>query len=217
LTRYASLLLLGFVVWGCAAGEPVDPTPPGLARVASLTLSSPRDTVYVSDTLTLTLEVRDSAGNLLTGRAVNWQSSDPAVAAVSRLGVVTGAAGGRVIISATAGEKADSITLNVRRVVFGVNIVPDAICLRKGFTTSLALTAFDSLGHALPVGFHPITWSTTDGLIVTVTPQSGDSAFVVGSSPGTASVIGTILGVADTTAFIVDPTPLGQPLVCSGG
>ena len=217
MARYAASLLVVWAVWGCAAGEPVDPTPPGLTRVASLAISSPRDTVYVGDTLTLALEARDSAGNLLTGRSVNWRTSDSGLAVVSGVGIVTGTAGGHVTITASAGDQTSSVPLVVRRLVFSVNVVPDAICLRKGFTTSLALTAFDSLGRAIPVGFRPITWETTDGLIVSVTQAARDSATVLGVSPGTASVIGSFLGVADTTGFIVDAAPLGDPLSCSGG
>jgi hypothetical protein len=217
LARYLSLFLVASAAWGCAAGDPVDPTPPGLSRVESLTLATPRDTVYVGDTLTLALQARDSAGNLLTGRAVNWASSDSGLAAVSPVGVVKGVAGGHVTITAGAGQKTATVALIVRRLVFSVNVVPDAVCLRKSFTTSLALTAFDSLGQALPVGFRPVTWGTTDGLIVSVIPHPADSVVVLGVAAGTASVIGTILGVADTTALIVDATPLGQPLVCSGG
>ena len=217
LARYALSLLLAWAVWGCAAGEPVDPTPPGLAKVASLAVSSPRDTVYVGDTLTLALEARDSAGNLLAGRSVNWRTSDSGLAVVSAVGVVRGVAGGHITISASAGEKTASVALIVRRLVFAVNVVPDAICLRKGFTTSLGLTAFDSLGQPLPVGFRPITWQTTDGLIVSVTPAPADSVTVLGTSAGTASVIGSILGMADTTGLIVDAAPLGEPLVCNGG
>lgn len=217
MARCPWFLLLTILLAGCAAGDPVDPTPGGLARVASLSVSTPRDTVYVSDTLTLALEARDSAGNLLAGRAVNWRSADTALARVSPLGIVTGVAGGKVSVTAAAGEKTASVELVVRRLVFTVNVVPDAICIRKGFTTELALTAFDSLGHPIPVGFRPIAWGTSDGLVVSVTPEGGDSAFVLGGSPGSAAVSGMILGVADTTAFIVDPTPLGQPLVCDGG
>jgi hypothetical protein len=217
LIRCSLLLAITCVLSACAAGDPVDPTPPGLARVASLSLRTPRDTVYVSDTLTLTLEARDSAGNLLTGRAVNWRSSDTTIAKVSALGVVTGVEGGKVIVTAAAGEQVATVNVAVRRLVFAVNVVPDAICLRKGFATALALTAFDSLGHPLPVGFRPITWGTSDGLVVSVTPQANDSALVLGASPGTASVFGSILGVADTTTFVVDPAPLGEPLVCDTG
>lgn len=211
------LLAVTCVLSACAAGDPVDPTPPGLAHVAKLELSTPRDTVYVADTLTLRLELRDSAGNLLTGRSVNWKSSDSAVARVSPVGIVTGVEGGKAVITAATGEQVATVNVNVRRLVFSVNVVPDAICLRKGFATSLALTAFDSLGNPLPVGFRPIAWGTSDGLVVSVAPQANDSATVLGASPGTASVFGSMLGVADTTSFVVDPAPLGEPLVCDTG
>jgi len=216
-TRCSLLLALTCLLSACAAGDPVDPTPPGLAHVASLSLRTPRDTVYVSDTLTLSLEARDAAGNLLTGRSFNWKSSDTTIAKVSPLGIVTGVEGGKATVTAATGDQVATVSVAVRRLVFSVNVVPDAICLRKGFATSLAITAFDSLGNPLPVGFRPITWGTSDGLVVSITPEPNDSATVLGASPGTASVFGSILGVADTTTFVVDPSPLGQPLVCDTG
>lgn len=201
---------------GCAGGELVDPTPSGLVPVASLTISSDRDTMYVADTLSMALEARDSAGDLLSGRAVQWASTAPAVASVSSFGVVTGVAPGTATISATAGGLTATATIVIRRLVFSVNVVPDAVCLRKGFTTFLSLTAYDSLGQALPIGTRPVTWRSSNGLVLTVTSQKGDSALVLGVAPGTALVFGSMAGVADTTAFIVDDAPLGQPLVCGG-
>lgn len=214
--RLGLMALIALGVAGCAGGQLVDPTPPGLVPVASLTISSSQDTIFVADTLVMDLEVRDSAGNLLSGRAVSWQSSAPGVASISSLGTVRGVAPGTTTISATAGGITATAGLVIRRLVFSVNVVPDAVCLRKGFTTFLSLTAYDSLGQALPVGTRPVTWRSSNGLIVTVTPQSGDSALVLGVAPGSAFVFGSMAGVADTTAFIVDDTPLGQPLVCGG-
>jgi hypothetical protein len=184
--------------------------------VASLSISSAKDTIFVADTVAMTVTARDSAGNLLSGRAVHWQSSSANVASVSSLGLVTGIGAGTTTISAAAGDQTASVTLVVKRLVFKVNVVPDAVCLRKGFTTFLALTAYDSLGNALAPGIRPVTWRTSNGLVVTVTPQTGDSAVVLGVAPGTAFVFGTMAGVADTTAMIVDPAPLGQPLSCGG-
>ena len=208
----AVLFAIGVSVSGCIGGNPVDPTPSGLSPVASLALSSSRDTVFVADTLSLGLVVRDSAGNLLSGRSVLWQSSAPGIASVSSLGVVTGVRPGSASISATAGTQTASVNLLVRRLVFSVNVVPDAVCLRKGFTTFLFLTAFDSLGQPLPAGIRPVTWRTSNGLVLTVSAQVGDSAVVLGVAGGQAFVSGTIMGVADTTGFIVNPAPLDQPL-----
>ena len=195
----------------------MDPTPANLAQVASLTISSPQDTMFVADTLIMTVTARDSAGNLLSGRAVHWQSSAGGVATVSSQGIVRAVGPGKTTISAAAGDQAAAVTLVVKRLVFSVNVVPDAVCLRKGFTTFLSLTAFDSLGQALAPDIRPVTWRTSNGLVVTVTPQSGDSSVVLGVAPGTAFVFGTMAGVTDTTAMIVDATPLGQPLHCGGG
>jgi uncharacterized protein YjdB len=214
--RLGFVALIAIGVAACGAGDPVDPTPPGLVPVASLTISSDRDTVLVADTMSMTLEARDSAGDLLSGRAVRWQSSAPEVAGVSTLGTVTGLTPGKATISATAGGLTATVNLVVRRLVFSVNVVPDAVCLRKSFTTFLKLTAYDSLGHPLAAGTRPVTWRSSNGLVVTVTPQSGDSALVLGAAPGSAFVFGSMAGVADTTAFLVDPTPLGQPLQCGG-
>jgi hypothetical protein len=195
----------------------VDPTPSSLVPVASLTISAAHDTVFVADTLLMTVTARDSAGNLLSGRAVHWQSSAGNVATVTTQGIVRAVAPGKTTISAAAGNQSAAVTLVVKRLVFSVNVVPDAVCLRKGFTTFLSITAFDSLGQPLAAGIRPVTWRTGNGLVVTVTPQSGDSSVVLGVAPGTAFVFGTMAGVADTTVMIVDATPLGQPLQCNGG
>ena len=40
---------------------------------------------------------------------------------------------------------------------------------------------------------------------------------MLGVAEGQALIIGTLMGLADTTGFIVDPTPLGEPLECGSG
>ncbi|HEX5386406.1 MAG TPA: Ig-like domain-containing protein [Gemmatimonadales bacterium] len=209
-----ALALAAVAITGCKAGEVVDPTPPGLISVASLTVSTARDTLFVSDTLRLRAESRDSSGKLLGGRVVTWSSSAPAVAMVAPNGVVTAVSPGRTTIKAASGGQSATADFTVIRIVFKVNVVPDAVCLRQGFSTVLTLTAFDSLGQPLPAGLRPIDWRTSDAQTVTVTPQSGDSALVLGIQAGKAIVTGILMGVADTTSLLVDPTPIGEPLHC---
>ncbi len=209
------LMLAAGALVACKAGELIDATPPGLVSVASLHVIAPADSLYVSDTLRLGIESRDANGNLISGRAVNWSSDAPSVASILPNGLVTGLAPGHITFTATSGGKTASVSLTVKRLVFRVNVVPDAVCLRKGFSTVLTLTAYDALGNPLPRGIRPVNWHTTNGLIVAISPQPGDSALVLGISAGTALVSGTLMGVADTTAFVVDATPIGQPLSCS--
>jgi Bacterial Ig-like domain (group 2) len=210
----ASLGLALALVAGCKAGEVIDPTPPGLVGVASLTIVAPADTVFVADTVRLGIESRDARGNLVTGRAVNWSSNAPAVASILPNGLVTALAPGHITFTAESGGQRASVTLTVVRLVFRVNVVPDAVCLRRGFSTVMQLVAYDSLDQPLPAGLRPIVWRTTSGAIVAISPQRGDSALVLGVAAGSALVSASLMGVADTAAFVVDPTPLGQPLSC---
>jgi hypothetical protein len=201
----------------CSAGEPVDPTPPNLVSVVSLEVTTPRDTIFVSDTIRVVAEARDGQGNVLGGRSVSWRSGDPDVAGVAPDGLVTSFGPGRAKIIASVTGRADTVTLVVRRLVFAVNVVPDAVCLRRGFATDVALQAFDSLGARLPIGLRPIEWRSTDGTIAVVSAATGDSARVLGVAAGQALIIGTLMGVADTSGFVVDPAPLGEPLQCGTG
>lgn len=71
--------------------------------VATVAVTPALPPMIVGATATLTAELRDDAGALVTGRAVAWTSSDPAVIAVSAAGAITAVAvGGPVTITATA-------------------------------------------------------------------------------------------------------------------
>jgi hypothetical protein len=196
---------------------PVDPTPPGLVSVVSLDLSTPDDTIFVTDTVRMVAAARDGQGNVLGGRAVSWRSANPLIATVAPDGLVTSVGPGRVAIIAAVTGRTDTVQLVVRRLVFRVNVVPDAVCLRRSFATDVALEAYDSLGNRLPSEIRPVTWTSSDGTIAVVTPAENDSARVLGVAEGQALIIGTLMGLADTTGFIVDPTPLGEPLQCGSG
>jgi hypothetical protein len=211
------LLLAALLLGACSPGLPVDPTPPGLVSVVSLDLSTPEDTIFVTDTVRMVAAARDGQGNVLGGRQVSWISADPSIATVAPDGLVTSLGPGRVAIIAAVTGRTDTVQLVVRRLAFSVNVVPDAVCLRRSFATDVALEAYDSLGVRLPTGLRPIEWKSSDGTIGVVSPAAGDSARVLGVAAGQVLIIGTLMGLADTTGFIVDPTPLGEPLECNTG
>jgi len=219
ITRSLPLLVLvaAASLPACSPGVPVDPTPPGLVSVVSLDLSTPDDTIFVTDTVRMVAAARDGQGNVLGGRAVSWRSANPSIATVSPDGLVTSVGPGKVAIIAAVTGRTDTAQLVVRRLVFSVNVVPDAVCLRRGFGTDVALEAYDSLGVRLPTGVRPVEWKSSDGTIAVVTPAENDSARVLGVSEGQALIVGTLMGLADTTGFIVDPAPLGDPLECGNG
>jgi len=85
-------------------------TPP---PVATVTVSPAAASVAAGATLQLTVTLRDSAGNVLSGRSVSWASSTPALATVAPTGLVTGVAVGAATITATSEGKSGTAPLTV--------------------------------------------------------------------------------------------------------
>jgi hypothetical protein len=84
------------------------------APVATLTLSATPATIEHGSAQTIVATPRDAAGSALSGRAVTWQSSKPAVATVDANGTVTGVeVGGPVTITATSDTASASATISI--------------------------------------------------------------------------------------------------------
>jgi hypothetical protein len=71
--------------------------------VASVTVSPASASLTVGATQQFAAILKDAVGNTLTGQAISWVSSAPAVATVSGSGLATGVAAGTATISATSG------------------------------------------------------------------------------------------------------------------
>lgn len=83
------------------------------ASVASVTVSPASASVSVGGSFQFTATLRDSSGNVLTGRAVSWSVSDPLLANLGVGGLVTGLIAGTVTISASSEGQSGSATLTV--------------------------------------------------------------------------------------------------------
>ena len=67
----------------------------------------------VGDTLRVRASVRDQYGNDIVGQAINFTSSDPAIATVNNLGTVTAVGIGTTRVVADASGKADTVPITV--------------------------------------------------------------------------------------------------------
>jgi hypothetical protein len=83
------------------------------AHVASVVVSPPSANLGVGGTVQLTAMLRDSSGNVMTGRSPTWASSNATVATVSGSGLITAFAAGSSTISATSEGKSTSATITV--------------------------------------------------------------------------------------------------------
>jgi len=82
--------------------------------VSSVAVSPAVASLLVGATVQLTATPHDASGAALSGRAVTWTSSAPAVATVSTSGVVTGQVAGSATITATSEGKSGTATITVQ-------------------------------------------------------------------------------------------------------
>ena len=97
-------------IGGKAGSQVVNVVPP---PVATVTVSLASSTLQAGQTTQATAELRDANNNVLSGRLVAWQSSNPIVASVSSAGVVTALAAGSTTIIATSELRSGSAPLTV--------------------------------------------------------------------------------------------------------
>ena len=151
------------------------------ASVASVTVSPPVDTIAASGTAQLTATTKDSVGNVLTGRAITWASSDTTRATVSSTGLVTGVAVGTCTITATSGSKSGSASITVKAAsgvtpVFFDNLETGAFLTQNGY------------------GWSAGTYFSSPAVVVSTGPVfSGTHSVQVPYTPGWAQV-NTVLG-----------------------
>jgi uncharacterized protein YjdB len=86
------------------------------ASVASVTVQPASATLAVGDTLSFSAVLRDSAGNVLTGHAVSWFSTDSSFAIVNNFGTAIigrGMRAGSALLQATSEGKTGQSSITV--------------------------------------------------------------------------------------------------------
>src|SRR5882762_5763537 len=170
--------------------------------VASVTVTPATASVGVGGTTPFTATTRDSAGTILTGRVITWASTTPAVATVNGSGVASGVAPGSASIIATSEGKSDTSVVTVIVVpVASVTVTHASTSVAVGGTVSFSAVKRDSAGGVLTG--RVITWASDALAVATVSP----TGVATGVSAGSASIIATSEGKADTSVLTVTPPP----------
>ena len=95
-------------------------------------------------TVQLDAEVLDGSGQPIADAAVEWASSDEAVAAVSAEGLVTAAGNGSARITASSGEVSAAVEITVSQAAGSITLTPDEANLTAlGATVQLSATVLD--------------------------------------------------------------------------
>jgi CubicO group peptidase (beta-lactamase class C family) len=219
----ASLQAMSIVLAAACGGgdKPTTPPPPTPAAVATVTVSPGSATLAVGATTTLGAELRDAAGNALTGRPISWTTDAATVAAVSATGVVTAVAAGTARITATSEGRSGQATITVTPPpVATISIAPDSVDVVLRATSQLSATTRDAAGLVLTG--RAVTWVSSDPAVATVSGTGLVTALTAGAITITATSEGRsgtarVRVVQANLATIVDSVRLAFNLPALGG
>ncbi|MSR36383.1 MAG: hypothetical protein EXR95_07030 [Gemmatimonadetes bacterium] len=186
------------------AGITVTAAPPSPPPVATVAVALEQATLQVGGTTQATATLRDAGNNVLTGRALAWESLSPAVASVNSTGQVRALATGSATIRATSEGRTGATQLEViapgpARAPAAIDVTAEDSTLTLGQRTSMTVVTRDAAGNVVPHG--PMSWRPDPNQVMAV-PVDG---IAVGQLLGYANVVGEVDGLADTVRFEVRP------------
>jgi len=178
--------------------------------VGSVTVSPATASVHVGSTATLVATVKDQNGTVVTNRVVTWTSSNPAVATVAG-GVVTGVKVGTATVTASSEGKSGTAAVTVAGIPVGsVTVSPASKSLLVTQNFALSVTVKDTTGAV--VTDRPVTWSSSNTSVATVSA----AGVVTAVAPGSATITATSETKSGTSAVTVSPVPVSLVVVQPG-
>ena len=93
--------------------------------------------VAIGETVQLRATVKDEKAQTVPGASVTWQSSNPAVASVNSLGLVTARGSGTVTITVTSGSRTATATITIAQpdlIVLSPSATPNSVNTGQTFT-----------------------------------------------------------------------------------
>ena len=164
-------------------------------NAARVEVQSPSTFVLAGTQMSLQAKVLDVNDVPLPNVPLTWGTSNPVVATVDPTGVVTALAPGFAVITASGGGANGTRPVHVTSLQ--LDIVPATADIPSG--TTLQFSTTNAAG--------PVTWTTSDGNVATISP----AGIVTGWQPGAVSIIaststpfGVQRGTAQLTVTISD-------------
>lgn len=190
------------------------------APVASVQVNPPATTLSPGGTAQLTARTLDAQGGNLANRAVNWSSTNTAVATVSPAGLVTAiTVGGPVtIVASSEGQDGSAVVTVIPPPVATVTVAPATPSLTPGAVVQLTATLRDASGATLTD--RVVTWSSANNAVAMVsgagmvTAVSEGSVVITATSEGRSATSGVSVVAPIVTSVSVSPSSTS---VSSGG
>lgn len=149
--------------------------------IGSVVVSPASDTVIIGDMISLTYEVRDLNGTIVTGQSAIWTSSNNTVAAVASDGRVVGVSTGTAVISAIVDGVAGKSTVTViKEPVLAVTVQPTTLAIFVADTARIVATPRGR--NNVPLTDRAVTFASDDASIASVSIDGLVTAHKVGST-----------------------------------
>ena len=191
---------------GGRAGQATVTVEAAQVPVASVEITPAPLTLGVGATQQLSAVVRAADGTVLSGRAVEWLSSDTSVARIGAGGMLEARGEGLALASARVEGKTAQVSVRVRAVVASVQIVPASpILVDVGGTLQLTAVVRDAAGTVLTG--HTVEWLSSDTSVAAVS----ESGVAEGRSTGQIVVSARVEGkTAQSSLRVVLPGAHGR-------
>lgn len=174
-----------------------------LPPVQTITVTPSLDTLGVGNERALTAVLRDAAGNVLTGRALSWSSSNVSIATVSSTGAVNALAPGTATITVSSEGRLGTATVVVlARLANTVTVTPSSSTLIVGSTVQLSTQITDAQGNLLTG--RTVTFASDAPGVATV----NGSGLVTSVAAGTARITASSEGKSGSATVQVIPVPV---------
>ena len=175
---------------------------------ASVTVTPATASVIMGNSRELKATVKDGQGNVLTGRAVSWSSSNPAKVTVTSAGVITAVALGPATITASVEGVQGTADITVIPVpVATVSVTPAAPVIYLGSTQQMTAVAKDADGNVLTG--REVVWTSSSSTTATI--SSG--GLVTPVAVGTTTITATVGGVQGSTTASIKVVPVATVTV----
>lgn len=173
--------------------------------VAAVSVAPASAALTVGQTASLAATATDANGNVLSGRAITWESSNAAVATISAQGLVKAIGAGTATVTGTSeGKSAEAqivVTSPTPVPVASVAVNPSTATVAIGATATLSATVRDASGATL--SGRTVTWSSSAPQIATVS----SSGVVTAVAAGSATITATSEGKSGSAAITVPAPP----------
>jgi uncharacterized protein YjdB len=186
--------------------------PPVAASAATVSVSPAALGLTVGTTQQLAATVLDASGNVLTGQAIAWATSNGAVVTVSVNGVATAVAAGSANITATVSGKTGAASVTVSSPpppppaqVASITVSPVATSILVGAAQQLTATAKDASGNVM--AGQTIGWSTSDASVASVNANG----VVTGLGAGSVTITASSAGKTGTSSVTVTAPVTANP------